>query len=347
MSQCSIYIPGLLGPDVPIEAFDQQAWPGIKTCPYLAKLLTHGHYSAMTKVDIESRILNGLGITFSADADVPMAYLRSQQIPHVTAQSNFWCLDPVFIQIDKEDAVICAHESIDLDESEARYLIEDLNTHFAEDGFKLHYHSTHRWVLEAELELVTSSLTSVFQKNLSQLQPTGATEKQWRTLQNEIQMLLFNHPINQAREERGDVTVNSLWLWGGGEPEQYERVVESVFCDESWVNDIAQLYEIDSHTVDNFAKLTRIDKPCLLIYSELFITVRSNDVFAWLDGLAHFEDKILSRAMDMLAKGSLDHLSVYSDTVSISLQKKDLKKWWRRDKPVRDSVLKARHDYGV
>jgi hypothetical protein len=28
--------------------------------------------------------------------------------------------------------------------------------------------------------------------------------------------LLHEHPVNQAREARGDLPVNSLWLWGGG-----------------------------------------------------------------------------------------------------------------------------------
>ena len=33
---------------------------------------------------------------------------------------------------------------------------------------------------------------------------------------NELQMLLHEHPVNQAREARGELPVNSLWLWGGG-----------------------------------------------------------------------------------------------------------------------------------
>ena len=34
---------------------------------------------------------------------------------------------------------------------------------------------------------------------------------------NEIQMLLHEHPINAAREARGALAVNSLWLWGAGQ----------------------------------------------------------------------------------------------------------------------------------
>ena len=241
MSQCSVYLPGLLGPDAPIETLGKKEWPGVQQTPLLAKLLTRGDYTALSKSDIESRVLNGLGLSFNAEQDVPLAHLRTQQIPELTPQQKVWCLDPVYIQIDQEDAVICAHESIELDENEARHIIEDLNAHFAEDGFRIHYHSIYRWVLEADLELVTESLSNVMQRNISQLQPTGATEKHWRTLQNEIQMLLYRHPVNEARESRGDIPVNSLWLWGGGVPGHYERVIDSVFCDERWMHSYMEL----------------------------------------------------------------------------------------------------------
>jgi hypothetical protein len=35
-------------------------------------------------------------------------------------------------------------------------------------------------------------------------------------LQNDIQVLLHQHPLNAQRRTRGQSLVNSLWLWGGG-----------------------------------------------------------------------------------------------------------------------------------
>jgi hypothetical protein len=37
-----------------------------------------------------------------------------------------------------------------------------------------------------------------------------------RRLQSEMQMLLYNHPVNDAREGRRQPTVNSFWLHGAG-----------------------------------------------------------------------------------------------------------------------------------
>ena len=43
---------------------------------------------------------------------------------------------------------------------------------------------------------------------------------------NEAQMVLHAHPVNEAREARGDPAVNSLWPWGAG------RLPASAHC--SW-----------------------------------------------------------------------------------------------------------------
>jgi hypothetical protein len=38
----------------------------------------------------------------------------------------------------------------------------------------------------------------------------------WRSLQNEAQMLFFSHPVNEAREATGKPMISGVWFWGGG-----------------------------------------------------------------------------------------------------------------------------------
>ena len=55
---------------------------------------------------------------------------------------------------------------------------------------------------------------------------SGANVKPWitdghlppslRRLQSEMQMLLYNHPVNDARMAQGRLTVNSFWVHGAG-----------------------------------------------------------------------------------------------------------------------------------
>jgi hypothetical protein len=45
----------------------------------------------------------------------------------------------------------------------------------------------------------------------------------WQRIITEIQMLLYAHAANQAREARGELLISSLWLWGGGRAQQVGR----------------------------------------------------------------------------------------------------------------------------
>ncbi|MDR2216426.1 MAG: hypothetical protein LBE59_11390, partial [Nevskiaceae bacterium] len=47
----------------------------------------------------------------------------------------------------------------------------------------------------------------------------GAADRAMRAVGAEIEMWLHEHPRNQARERRGELAVNGLWLWGGGNGE--------------------------------------------------------------------------------------------------------------------------------
>jgi hypothetical protein len=50
---------------------------------------------------------------------------------------------------------------------------------------------------------------------LSDWWPQEDSLREWRRLLNEIQMVWHEHPVNLARAERGEVPINSLWLFGG------------------------------------------------------------------------------------------------------------------------------------
>ncbi len=46
--------------------------------------------------------------------------------------------------------------------------------------------------------------------------PEGEGSGELLDLMNSAQMLFANHPINEARTERGELPANSIWLWGQG-----------------------------------------------------------------------------------------------------------------------------------
>ncbi len=46
--------------------------------------------------------------------------------------------------------------------------------------------------------------------------PKGSDAKALKRLGAELEMWLHAHPLNETRRDRGELTVSTLWLWGGG-----------------------------------------------------------------------------------------------------------------------------------
>ena len=82
-----------------------------------------------------------------------------------------------------------------------------------------------RWLVGcgAAQSLSTQPPERVHRQAAARATSPGADARTWRSWQNEIQMLLFEHPVNAAREAAGRAVVNSVWLWGGGTPASDRR----------------------------------------------------------------------------------------------------------------------------
>jgi hypothetical protein len=93
-----------------------------------------------------------------------------------------------------------------------------LNKHFTADNLKFFWHRN-QWFLRLENNpnIQTTAPTAALNKDISTYLPKGEGVTQWAAFTNEIQMLLFEHPVNQAREAKHLPVINSIWCYGGGQ----------------------------------------------------------------------------------------------------------------------------------
>jgi hypothetical protein len=115
--------------------------------------------------------------------------------------------DPAYLQID--------------DATDAT-LFKAMQSFFAEDGIALHPYKPGQWLAQSPLlaDLPTASLDRVIGRNIDPwlvgshvaADALSPAAKLLRRLQNEMQMLLYTHPINDSRS----LTINSFWLHGTG-----------------------------------------------------------------------------------------------------------------------------------
>jgi hypothetical protein len=125
--------------------------------------------------------------------------------------------DPVHLRLMRDRLIVVPSAAFAVSQEEAAALCEALNRHFA-GVLALNAVQPHRWCarLEREIPVQACAPLEVAGRDVALTLPDGAAGKRWQSLCNEAQMLLHAHPVNEAREARGEPAINSLWLWGVG-----------------------------------------------------------------------------------------------------------------------------------
>jgi hypothetical protein len=127
-------------------------------------------------------------------------------------------LTPVHWHVGRDEVVLADPDSLQLDETASRALFDAVRDLFESEGLALAWGAPLRWYAahESLVGLPSASLDRVIGRNVDRWLPAGREARLLRRLQNEVQMLLYDHPINAAREAAGALPVNSIWLSGCG-----------------------------------------------------------------------------------------------------------------------------------
>ena len=139
----------------------------------------------------------------------------SQGVTGETPQAFF---TPCHWQIGMDQVVMLNPASLQLSEAESQALLQAMQPFFSEDGLSVRYLTPTQWHVQGALlrGLACASVERVVGMNVNPWLPKSAAAKALRRLQSEMQMLLYNHPVNDARSAKGQLTVNSFWVHGAG-----------------------------------------------------------------------------------------------------------------------------------
>jgi hypothetical protein len=127
-------------------------------------------------------------------------------------------ITPCFWHVGVDQIQMLHPDGLNLSQEDSLTVLEAVRPYFAEDGITLHYQSPTCWYAHSPLfdGLATASLDRVVGRNVNAWMPEGAQAAPLRRLQNEMQMLLYTHPVNDARQAAGQLAVNSFWVSGAG-----------------------------------------------------------------------------------------------------------------------------------
>lgn len=127
-------------------------------------------------------------------------------------------LTPVHLHLGTDRVSLTNPAELQLGEADSRELLEAVRDLFESEGFGLHWLAAGQWLATHPLfdGLASASLDRVIGRNVDLWLPDQASARLLRRLQNEVQMLLHTHPLNDRREAAGLPTVNSFWCSGCG-----------------------------------------------------------------------------------------------------------------------------------
>lgn len=121
-------------------------------------------------------------------------------------------------------------DELALTEGEAREIFEAVAPLFEDEGWRLRWGTSMRWYVSHEslADLPTASLDRVLGRNPDLWMPEHLQARLIKRLQSEVQMLLYQHPLNEERQARGAYSVNSFWLSGCGRLPEVADAAEAI-----------------------------------------------------------------------------------------------------------------------
>ncbi|RZJ24238.1 MAG: phosphoglycerate mutase [Haliea sp.] len=137
-------------------------------------------------------------------------------------------------QVGADHVSLAPPEDLALDEATSGALLAAMAPYFLEDGITLAPHGRVHgtWLATGEvfrgLRCVSMDTQSGRYLTRSVLDGSGAAAATLRRLQNEMQMLLYTHPANEARQQQGQIPVNAFWVDGAGVLEQPVAIAPDV-----------------------------------------------------------------------------------------------------------------------
>jgi len=167
----------------------------------------------------EATLFELFNVVAPASADLPVAAV-THQIDFDSGHDGCWMrADPVYLHADRDRLLLFDGTSFALDRTEAETLAAGVNAALADRGLRVEIgRDPGRWYVRLPVppEMLTTPPLAARGGSVAAALPRGGDAIRWLALANEVQMILHASRVNQARQARGAVPVNSLWWWGAG-----------------------------------------------------------------------------------------------------------------------------------
>ncbi|MBX3615666.1 phosphoglycerate mutase [Nitrosomonas sp.] len=336
-----LLIPQLFWPEK-LQPEIYQALPA----PYLSKLLSKSRFVVESAEDMESWLCKQFNIA-EQQHNWPIAPLMLHIDAPDMSKSNkdFWLrADPVHLRIEQNHIMLADSQAFQISQQEAEEIVDSINRNLGDQEFSLIPFHPDRWYIRMPKipDVHTYTLDQVTCKNINRYLPSGRDSTRWHKLFNEIQMLLHDHPINQARASRGELTINSVWFWGGGQaPQSISSSFTHIHSDHDLPRALALATQTNSSGLPgNPSEWMQIPHSGthLIVLDALQSKAKYRNGYDWRETLMTLEQQWFSSIYRALKEKRINQLIItaLNETGSRNfiIEPVDLWKFWRLNQPL-------------
>lgn len=240
-----------------------------------------------------------------------------------------WCVaQPVHFAAGLDHLRLAPLAQAALTEDEASALGALVRSHFGPDELTVAAFGNGAWLLRCGrvVDCSTQSPDAAVGHNVHDFMPAGRDGARVRSLMNEIQMLLHEHPVNQRRERAGQLPVNGWWIWGFGEalaaPPTNGFGRWRLRSDDRWLRSLA--HALGSDAGDLTAAVSAMTR------GDTFIAQSQPPAQQAGESLLSVDASLLSMLASNVRAGTMQSLDLLAGSATLHVDSSARLRFWRR-----------------
>jgi hypothetical protein len=176
--------------------------------------------------------------------------------------------------------------------------------------------------------------------NVAEALPKGDGAAQLRRLGAEIEMWLHDHPVNRARAGRNQLTISTLWIWGGGSGNPVARAstpaLPRAFGSDSYLDGLWRLCGGEPQPLPEQLESTYAEGAVLVVEARRML--RTNALWSVPELLVELDRRFIAPAVDALRRGEIGRVSILVNDRCLAMSFGDRRKFWRRRRSALESL---------
>lgn len=281
-------------------------------------------------------------------APAAVASAASSRLPGSAA--GVWIASPVHLIAGLTHLHLDHRGLLRLPAQDLARLAQDFTRTFGEEDFRLEALESGPFLLHSSRTVSATARepSRALAHELEASLPNGPDAPILRRLGAELEMWLHSHPVNEERGRRGELSVSTLWPWGGGAALSLPSDPTSAgsepggpstgtpptltFGSDPCLVGLSRLTGLQLRSLPE-----RLPDPTdwpheqrAVLVAEITALLHANPAWTLFEALAHLDRSFIMPAIEALRAGTVSSVLVIANDTRLQVGRRDRLRFWRR-----------------